>query len=362
MVTIESMETVFEENSLWVNLKVFSSEDTKDYIQFVITLSGKENNIVSLNEYIEKGENDIEFMIPLYVPAFWYPNGTGPTDFYEIKAEAVFGEETSEIRKFIHSGQIEYTDNNLKVYDFYPQIFGLSVSMANPLLIEKAAKAGFNCIFTNDSRQEIKDYCVIKGLLLLPFEMPNCNAEDIPKFRKTGKKIILSSDCIDDDLNVRKYFEPIYVGNDFIANNTNNYIGGTLSLGYLNPVSGSCDIISEEKITVREFETVSYTGMPKEKEKEIAFANLWMGKNIIAKNIVYGKNTSFKKADIMLSKFQIDENTWEILFTSKDFVPNLNIITENQISDNNFSIFPGETVCITFFNISGEPEFSLKTL
>lgn len=362
MVTIESIETVFEDNSLWVNLKVFSSENTKDYIQFIITLSGKENNIISLNEYIAKGVNDIEFMIPVSVPAFWYPSGTGPTDYYEIKAEAVCGEESSELRKFIHSGQIEYTDNVLKVYDFYPQIFGLSVNMADVLLIEKAAKAGFNCIFTNDSRQEIRDYCVIKGLLLLPFEVPNCNTEEIPMFRKTGKKIILSSDCIDEDFSVRKYFEPIYVGNDFIANNTNNYISGTLSLGYLSPISGNCDIISEEKITVREFETLSYKGMPQKKENEIAFANLWIGRNIIAKNIVYSKNTSFRKADIMLSKFQIDETTWEILFTSKDFVPNLNIITENQISDNNFSIFPGETVCITFFNISEEPEFSLKTL
>ncbi|MBQ0104709.1 MAG: hypothetical protein KBT47_01575, partial [Armatimonadetes bacterium] len=221
---------------------------------------------------------------------------------------------------------------------------------------------GFNCIFSGDKRKEVSDWCIIKGIVLLPYEKPTCSPDNAEIFRKTNRPVIFSFRDTEDEKLIKKITSPVYIGTDFISNNTNQYIAGTLSQGYIDPVSNNIDIISETEITVGEFQTIPFTDCTEQQDDRISFVNLWHNSNIIAKKIYIGKNTEFRKSSVLVSRFQTDENTWEILFSSNEYIPNLCIITEDEISKNNFDIFPGETVKVTFTNISGEPDFQLKTV
>lgn len=361
MIKIESVTTEYENSALWISISLNTNKEIDEYCDFQIKLEGNETYVSNFREKLSIGKNETEIM--LYVQDEpWFPNGCGNTYYSELNISISYGEDTDRYRTFIHFGDWEYTDSRLRVYSYYPQIYGVSLQHASIHQLEIVADNGINCIFTNDRREEIKDFCVIKGLCLLPFDIPNCKKDDIELYRKNNKNIILSYSDIDQNFELKKKLSPIFTGKDFITNNTDIYIYGTLSIGHLDPLNNNINIISEEEISVSEFQNHIFPEIPAPKDDEITFANVWSQKNIIAKYIKYGKNVRFSKANVIITRFQINENTWEILFSSNEFIPALKIDTEDHIDMNNFSIFPGETVPVIFSNIKDTPQFTIKTV
>ena len=151
------------------------------------------------------------------------------------------------------------------------------------------------------------------------------------------------------------------MGNDFVTNNTDTYISGIIKQGIFNPETQDVTVTQENPIILEEFSTRDINPIPTADDNEIGFSCLYCDENIIAKKLIIDTNAKLSGGNIFISRFQLTENIWEIVFGTNEFVPHLHIETEHEISDNDFSLFPGESVHITFYGVKDNPEFKLTT-
>ena len=357
MIDITNIVSEFEGEALWLEITVFSDKDTDILSEINVFLSDNEDEqSVSLNQKLSLGDNVIDFMFPL-IPKPWYPLGCGPLNVYEIYAEAKIGDEIADYKTFVGYTDIDYRE--MSFFDKYPQLFGVSLNLVSLSQIEVLAKAGINTIYTNDRRKEVVDFSTLKGIFLMPFEAPNCSIEKTEKYRKENRKIIYDYNVFSQPFLIKKYLKPIYVGYDFISNNTSDYLYATLKQGVLDPEYNEIKVFKEENIKLNEFSRFKYEPINNNDSNLIEFACLYSGENIIGKYLIIGEDENINPGNILLSKFKISESVWKIIFTSNEFVPNLHIDTYHNITDNDFSIFPGETVQVTFSGITDEPKFKL---
>ena len=360
MIDIRNITWEYEADSLWLELNILSTEETNTPTEINVSLftpTSEEPQSITLSEKLIKGENIIETMFSVD-PLPWYPNGTGPTNVFEIYAETGNEEEGSEYRVFAHTANIEY-NNELLVYGHNINIFGTALDIAGIPQIDRLSKAGFNTLFTNDRRKEIIDYCIIKGIVLLPYQAPNCTFDKIEDFRKNRKDIIIDYNEIDDVYKFQKVLKPVYVGECFISNNSEKYIHGTLKQGILEIEGNNLDLFNEEKISMPEFSNIDI--LPPPPSEEISFSCLYGGENIIDKKL-YVNTENILGGNLLVSKFQLNETTWEVIFSSNEYIQGLHIETDQEISINNFDIFPGETVEVIFSFVTDQPDFKVSRL
>ncbi len=358
MIDITNINGDFEGEALWLEINIYSDKDQDILSELNVFLNdGEEEQSVLLNEMLSQGNNIVNLMFPV-LPKPWYPHGCGPLNVYEIYAEIKSEEEIGGFKTFIGYSDIDY--NDLSFFNQYPQLFGVSLNLVSVAQIEFLVKAGINTIYTNDRRREVIDFCNLKGIFLLPYKVPTCKISQTENFRKEKKIIIYDFKDIEDPILLKKLLKPVYVGKDFISNNTNQYVYGVLKQGVIYPELNKIEVLKEENIRLEEFSTAEYEPIGENDPNLIEFSCLYGDDNIIAKHIEVGDNVRCTGEQILVSRFQLSESVWEVIFSANEFVPNLHIETEHNISDNDFSIFPGETVRVSFTGITDAPEFKLS--
>ncbi|MBQ7258185.1 MAG: hypothetical protein IJS60_10905 [Abditibacteriota bacterium] len=359
MIDITNINAEFEGEALWLEINIYSDKDQDILSELNVFLNdGEEEQSVYLDQKLSLGDNIVDLMFPVF-PKPWYPQGCGPLNVYEIYAEVKFEEEIGDFKTFVGYKDIDY--HELSFFNQYPELFGVSLNMVSVAQIEFLAKAGINTVYTNDRRREIVDFCNLKGIFLLFYQAPTCKINQTESFRKEKKTIIYDFKEIKDPFVLKKLLKPVYVGCDFISNNTNQYVYGVLKQGVIYPDVNEIEVLREEKIRLEEFSTAEYEPIGDCDTNLIKFSCLYSDDNIVAKHIEIGDNVRCTGEQILVSRFQLSESVWEVILSSNEFIPNLHIETEQNISDNDFSIFPGETVRVTFTGITDGLDFKLTT-
>jgi len=387
-----NLELFYPTCEVWITVNVVSSfKDTK---QAMVNVSLEKDGIketISIAEFFEPGENTIDALININEPELWYPNNISVSPVYELSANIEYNDTICDTKtRVIGVRTLDTSYGSVDVNDKQIEVFACKLNKKlSDVTIEELKKInsfGFNTIIVDDiDVSTIYDYATFLGLIVLDDtidlsildNLSSDNILDIIKAeRLKGNDILVDYEAVKDMpvFAIKQALEPIvlwFVSSHkeceiYCLNNTIKTLNGVVKLSLLNVDKNVDHEMSSLEVNIEPF-SVNKVCFIKDSNKlienptsELFYASLTVDNKITAKDVIFEKEIEFKNPEILLSRVQSDIDVWHIVFTAKEYVRCLEIITDYEVSNNYFDLLPNEAKEVVITGSKTSPKFTLN--